>query len=278
MKKEIKVGICQLAGEASKPANLAKAEIMLRQAAASGCRLLILPEMFNCPYSTQAFPDFAEAYPAGETIAMLAQTARSTKTVIVGGSIPERGDDGQLYNTSFIFDDRGQLIGRHRKIHLLDVELSGGTAFQESATLSAGREITVIKRPELTFGVAICYDIRFPELARLMVDRGAKLLIYPAAFSPTTGPAHWQLLMRARAVDNQVFVIGAAPAKNPAAAYQAYGHSLAVDPWGEILREADDRETLLTVTLDLARVAAVRRQLPLLKHRRPAVYGKWWDR
>ena len=144
--------------------------------------------------------------------------------------------------------------------------------FQESATLAAGQDVTLVTAPEATLGVAICYDVRFPELARKMTLAGAKILIYPAAFGPVTGPAHWELLMRMRAVDNQVFVVAAAPALNPAANYKAYGHSLIVNPWGDIVAVADERERVLTASINLDMIEKVRAELPLLQHRRPELY------
>lgn len=272
--KRIKVGICQMAVEDDKRFNLVKAAHMIGQAAKSGCHLAVLPEMFNCPYQAELFPEYAEAYPHGPSIQMLAETAARHKILVIGGSIPERDEAGRIYNTSFSFDEQGNLLGRHRKVHLFDVDIKSGTTFQESKTLTAGRDITVINTAQLCFGVAICYDIRFSRLAREMTLQNADLLVYPAAFGPVTGPAHWELLLRSRAVDNQVFVIGAAPAKNPAAEYQAYGHSMLVDPWGRIIAAAEEAETLLTGEIDAAVTAKIREELPILKHWREEIFAK----
>jgi len=271
----IKLGICQMAVTDDKAFNISKAKEMIQAAVAANCQVAILPEMFNCPYQTELFAQYAESYPEGETIRMLSQMAAESKIVIVGGSVPERDEYNNIYNTSFTFDKTGELLGRHRKIHLFDVDIKGGTVCKESSILSAGQDMTVIKTGELTFGVAICYDIRFPELSRLMTLAGAELLIFPAAFGWTTGPAHWELLMRSRAIDNQVFVVGAAPASTPGAQYQAYGHSMVVDPWGNILAKVDSEEALMTVEIDMKKMCAVREQLPLLKHRRPEIYQKY---
>jgi len=260
---------------ADKALNISKAKAMIAAAAAANCQVAILPEMFNCPYQTELFSQYAESYPQGETLKMLAKTAAESKIVVVGGSVPEHDEYNNVYNTSFIFDKNGSLLGRHRKMHLFDVEIKGGTVFKESSTLSAGQEMTVVQTTGLKLGVAICYDIRFPELSRLMTLAGAGLLIFPAAFGWTTGPAHWELLMRSRAVDNQVFVVGAAPATTPGAQYQAYGHSIIVDPWGNVLAMAGSEETMLTVELDMNKMETVRAELPLLKQRRPDVYEKY---
>lgn len=266
------VGICQIGVVSDKKTNIDKARRMIGEAVARDSRLVVLPEMFNCPYQSDLFPQYAENYPDGPTIAMLSECSAEHKIILVGGSIPERDAAGNIYNTSFIFDERGKLIGHHRKVHLFDVNIKGGTVFQESKTLAAGNRITVVNTSLGTLGVGICYDVRFPELARSMVLQGAQILIYPAAFGQVTGPAHWELLMRSRAVDNQVYVIGAAPALNAAAEYKAYGHSMLVDPWSRILAVANAEETVITGKIDVRTLVRVREELPLLQHRKPELY------
>lgn len=267
----IKIGICQMMVKADKQDNLARAEQMVMQAHQSGCSLAVLPEMFNCPYTAELFPEYAEIYP-GQSTKILSEAAAKYAMTIVGGSIPEKDASQKIYNTSYIFDSQGTLLGRHRKVHLFDVDIKGGTVFQESKTLTAGNETTVVSTSDLTFGVGVCYDIRFSQFARKMTLNGAQLLIYPAAFGWTTGPAHWELLLRSRAIDNQVFVIGAAPAKNPAADYHAYGHSMIVDPWGRILAKTEEHETLITADIDLSLIDKVRAELPILQHWREEAY------
>lgn len=266
------LGICQIGVVNDKQVNISKAGNMIAEAAAQGCKLVVLPEMFNCPYQSELFPQYAETYPIGPTIEMLAECAAKHQIILVGGSIPESDETGKIYNTSFIFNEQGKLLGRHRKAHLFDVEIKGGTVFRESKTLTAGNSITLVDTSLGKIGVAICYDVRFPELARAMVLQGAKILIYPGAFGPVTGPAHWELLMRARAVDNQVYVVGAAPALNAAAEYKAYGHSLVVDPWARVLTIAGKAETVITTKIDFRTTERVREELPLLRHRKPELY------
>lgn len=266
------VGVCQLGVVNDKKANIQKARNMIAEAAEQGSQLIVLPEMFNCPYQSELFSEYAETYPAGPTIDMLAECAAKHKIILVGGSIPEHDETGKIYNTSFIFDEQGKLIGRHRKTHLFDVDIKDGTVFQESKTLAAGDSRTIVNTSLGKIGVAICYDIRFPEMARAMVLEGAQVLVYPAAFGPVTGPAHWELLLRARAVDNQVFIIGAAPALNAAAEYKAYGHSLVVDPWARVLAMAGKEETVITTKIDFRTTERVREELPLLRHRRLELY------
>lgn len=265
--ERLALGICQMATRTGKEENLRRAEELVRQAAREGCRLVVLPEMFSCPYEAALFPRYAEAA-SGETVQRLAGWARQYGVVLVGGSMPESDAAGKVYNTSFVFDETGRLLGRHRKLHLFDVDIQGGTSFRESATLSAGDGLTVCATSAGVLGVGICYDMRFGAMAREMVRRGAQLLIYPAAFGWTTGPAHWELTLRARAVDNQVFVVGAAPALLPGSVYEAYGHSLVADPWGRVLVQADEQERLVTVELDWSVLERVRRELPLLRHDR----------
>jgi predicted amidohydrolase len=261
-----KIGICQLKVVQEKGENLQKAREMIILAARQGAQVVILPEMFNCPYQTHLFPEYAESFPDGPSIKMLAEAARMQKVYVVGGSFPERAGDC-VYNTSFTFGPDGKLLGRHRKIHLFDVDLPGGIKVRESATLSAGNQVTILQTEFCPLGVAICYDIRFPELFRLMALAGSRLIIVPAAFNLTTGPAHWEITFRVRAVDNQVYVAGASPARDYSAGYITYGHSLVVDPWGEIVAQASEEEKIIYAEIDLNKIKKVRNELPLLKHR-----------
>lgn len=237
-----------------------------------GANVVVLPEMFCCPYVSELFSVYAQDVD-GALLRRLSALAEAQKIYLIAGSVPERVED-RLYNTCFVFDPKGACIGRHRKVHLFDINVDGGQYFQESETLSAGQDVTVVDTVYGKIGIAICYDIRFPELARLMVDRGAQILVYPAAFNMTTGPAHWELLARARAVDNQVFVAACAPARDYDSGYIAYGHSLVVDPWGDVLGQLEEEEGYLLGEIDLDVVKDVRRQLPVLTQRREDVYAR----
>lgn len=251
--------------------NLQQAQQAVGEAVGAGAQIVALPEMFNCPYRQDAFGAFAETVPEGETIRLLADLARQYHCYLIGGSIPER-DGEHLYNTSLVFDRTGRIIARHRKIHLFDIDIPGQITFKESAVLTAGEALTCFDTEYGRFGVVICYDLRFPELFRLMGDDGAQAVFVPAAFNMTTGPAHWEILLRARAVDNQLPIIATSPARNPESGYQAYGHSLVVDSWGSILWEANDGYQVGVVDLDLQRTIEVRQTLPLLAHRRQDLY------
>lgn len=267
----IKIAVCQIKVLKIKEKNLRNAEKMIREASTKDPQIIILPEMFNCPYSNSYFPLFAESYP-GETTNLLSSLARELSIYIIGGSIPEK-EGNKIYNTSYSFDKNGNLIGKHRKIHLFDVNIENGIKFRESVFLSSGSSVTVFDTSLCRIGVAVCYDMRFPELIRKMALLGAKLIIIPAAFNMTTGPAHWHLIARSRALDNQIFFIAASPARNSKdTAYISYGHSLIANPWGEIIAEAGTGQCILYGTIDMDFLERIRNQLPVLKHQREGIY------
>lgn len=268
---KLKAALVQMAVSGDKEANLATAAAYAAKAAEAGADLVILPEMFNCPYSNDSFPVYAEPE-GGESHQFLSELARGLGIWLVAGSIPERTVDGKLRNTSFVFDRLGRQVAKHSKMHLFDIDVEGGQKFKESDTLTPGSSVTVFETEFCRIGLAICYDLRFPELARLMVDEGAKILVIPAAFNMTTGPAHWEVLFRNRALDNQAYVLGVAPARDPEGPYVSYGHSLAVSPWGDVLTMLEAAPGMVMVELDLDYVDKVRRELPLLQHRRKDVY------
>ena len=243
---------------------------LVGQAAAQGTDLVTLPEIWNGPYQQDMFPSFAEPR-FGPSWQLLSNLAARYGIWLSGGSIAER-EDGKVYNTAYVFDRSGNEVARHRKMHLFDINVTGGQHFMESKTLSAGSQVTVFDTEFCKMGLCICYDARFPELFRLMVDGGAKLILVPAAFNMTTGPAHWELLFRQRAVDNQVFCVGTSPARDEAASYRAWGHSIVTDPWGRVVTQLEEGEALRTVELDLELADQIRAQLPLLAHRRKDVY------
>jgi len=258
--------------------NLKRAGEAIQAAAGNGAHIAVLPEIFVCPYDAKAFPTFATPR-GGRVWTALSDMARSNRVTLVAGSIPER-DGENVYNTSFVFGRDGTELAFHRKAHLFDIAVEGGQHFRESDTLTAGAKATVFDIPAgdghnaFRAGLCICYDARFPELARTMALRGAQVIFVPAAFNMTTGPLHWHLTMRARAVDAQCFVIAVAPARDVSAGYVSYAHSLAVSPWGQIIAELGEGEESCVAGLDLTAADAVRKQLPLLKHRRPELYER----
>ena len=232
----------------------------------AGVEVAVLPEVWTTGYSLGKLSEQAETL-TGELVMQLSTLARRKNMYIVAGSIA-MNMAGKYFNTTLVFDNKGDIIGRYNKIHLFSL-------FAEEKIFAPGQERTVVDIAGVKSGLAICYDIRFPELARLMTLAGADVMIFPAVFSVSTGPDHWELLMRGRAVDNQVFVVGAAPANTAESACQAYGHSMVTDPWGKIIGSAGTEEEILIVELDLNRMYTVREQLPLLRHRRADVYEKY---
>lgn len=265
-----KIGLCQMMGSKDKEESRAKARAMASEAAKNGAQVVALPEMWNCPYANEYFRPYAEPED-GPSVEFLSNLARELDIYLIGGSISELSDN-KVYNTSYSFDRSGNLIGKHRKVHLFDIAVKNGIRFMESETLSPGDKSTVIDTEYCKIGVAICYDVRFPELSRKMALEGAKLIVLPAAFNMTTGPAHWDLTMRARALDNQVYFAAVSPARDMKGVYRAYGSSCIATPWGEFLAKADEKETIVYGDIDLDYEDSIRQQLPLLKHRREEVY------
>ncbi len=239
----------------------------------AGTDLVMLPEMFTCPYEAKNFPIYAEVR-GGSTWQRLAELAREHGVWLCAGSVPEL-DGTAVYNTACVFDRQGRQVAAHRKLHLFDVDVPGGIRFRESDTLTPGDEITVFDSEFGPLGLMICFDIRFPEQSRIMADLGARLILVPGAFNLTTGPAHWQLSFRARALDNQVFLAGCSPARDLSASYHAWGHSLVTGPWGDVRAELDETEGVLTCTIDTAELDPVRQGLPLLSSRRSEVYDRY---
>lgn len=267
---KFKIALCQMAGSFDKKESMNTAEKFVTEAAKSGAQIVSLPEMWNCPYANEYFRPYAEPED-GETVKFLSRLAEENNIYLVGGSIPEIEND-KVYNTSFIFDRKGSLIGKHRKAHLFDIDVKGGIRFMESDTLTAGNTATVVETEYCKVGVAICYDVRFPELTRKMALEGAKLVILPAAFNMTTGPVHWEMSMKARALDNQVYFAANGPARSEDGPYTAYGHSMIVSPWGDVISSTKEKEDIIYGEVDTEYVDDIRQQLPLLKHRREELY------
>ena len=251
--------------------------------------IVVLPEMWNCPYGNEFFATFAEEIEVdlGSSVAekgagdsMLAspspsfeamqKIAKEKKVVLFGGSIPTR-KDGKLYNTCFVFDSDGTLIATHHKLHLFDVDIPDGITFFESKTLTAGNAVTIANTKDFgKFGVGICFDLRFPEYARVCALEGCVGMIYPGAFNTVTGPLHWTLLQRCRAVDNQMFVATCSPSRVEGASYQAHGDSSVYGPFGEKLndKELEEKPGIVYADLDFTQIEKRRSAMPLNKQRR----------
>ncbi|KAE8316380.1 carbon-nitrogen hydrolase [Aspergillus transmontanensis] len=287
LKQPLKLALVQLASVrrdgigADKAVNLAHARTKVLEAAQAGAKLIVLPECFNSPYGTQYFPKYAETLlPSPPTedqspsYHALSAIAAEAKAYLVGGSIPElEPTTKKYYNTSLVFSPTGSLIGTHRKTHLFDIDIPGKITFKESEVLSPGNQLTIVDLPDYgKIGLAICYDIRFPEAAMIAARKGAFALIYPGAFNMTTGPMHWSLLARARAVDNQLYVGLCSPARDMDATYHAWGHSLIANPAAEVLVEAEDKETIVYADLDNDTIQSTRKGIPVYTQRRFDLY------
>lgn len=253
-----------------KQRSLAQVEAYMDKVMPEKPDLVTLGEMFQCPYVTQNFPLYAEEE-GRDTWQRLSQLAAKHQVYLSAGTVPEL-DGGKVYNTAYVFDRQGRQIAKHRKVHLFDIDVEGGQSFRESDTLSAGNQVTVFDTEFGKIGICVCFDFRFPELGRLMALKGAKLILVPAAFNMTTGPAHWQIMFRSQALNNQCFVAGTSPARDEASSYVAWGHSLLVSPWGDIIKEAGEKEGFQITEIDLSEADRIRSQLPLLSARRTDVY------
>ena len=269
----IKIALCQMNVVDNKDKNIEKAIQMIKESKKQGADLAVLPEMFNCPYENEKFIEYAEKLEDSQTLKEIAKIAKEENIHVLAGSIPELVKDENkgtesIYNTAVFFDNNGKQLGKHRKMHLFDIDVKGKIYFKESDTLSAGNDFTIINTDLATIGIGICYDIRFVELSRIMALEGAEILIFPGAFNLTTGPAHWELLFRSRALDNQVYAIGVAPALDEDASYNSYGHSIAVN----VIEELDYSEELKIVEIDLDEIKRVREEIPVLKNRRTDLY------
>lgn len=267
----MKVAAIQMPTVKDKIQNIRTAGTYIEKIKAENPDFVILPEMFCCPYQTENFPVYAEKE-GGPSWQAMSDYARKYHIYLIAGSMPEADDVGNVYNTSYIFDRDGKQIGKHRKAHLFDINVKNGQYFKESDTLTSGDHATVFDTEFGKMGVMICYDIRFPEFARTMVLDGARMIFVPAAFNMTTGPAHWELTFRARALDNQIYMLGCAPARDTQAGYISWGHSIVTDPWGKVMEQLDEKEGILIEEIDLDREEQIREQLPLLKHRKSEMY------
>lgn len=266
----MRVAICQMRSGEDIEANVSTAERLLLEAADGGADLAALPETFTHLGSSEGRAAAAEPVP-GPTTDRLAAIARDRGMWVLGGSLIERDGD-RVHNTSTLFDRKGELVARYRKIHLFDVELPGQPPFRESATFTPGDQLVTHETDVARLGLSICYDLRFPELYRGLMVLGAEVLFVPAQFQQQTGKDHWEVLLRARAIENQCFVV--APAQwgtfgTPQKGRRSFGHSMAVDPWGRVLIEApEEGDGVWFAELDLAELRRVRQRIPALQHRR----------
>lgn len=258
----------QMVASDDKAANLAEAERWIREAARRGARLVALPEVFIWRGEKHKEREFAETQD-GPAAARMAALACEFGIYLLAGSILEQIRDSQkAYNTSLLFAPSGQSLASYRKIHLFDVDLANGVSLRESATREHGASVTVAKTDLGNMGLSICYDLRFPELYRGLAAQGADVIFVPSAFTAFTGQAHWEPLLRARAIENQAYVIAPDQFGKSPKSFETHGHSMILDPWGKVIAELPDGPGVIAAEIDLDYLAQVRAELPALKHRK----------
>jgi deaminated glutathione amidase len=269
--REITAAAIQMSSTPDKEENRETAERLIREAVSAGADLVALPELWSCHGLDEVYRENAEPVP-GPTTEFLGSLALELKVYVLGGSILE-GETGseRLSNTSTFFDPSGEMTAVYRKIHLFDVKVSD-REYLESANIAPGKDVVTAKAGAATLGFSVCYDVRFPELYRLLALRGAEILAVPAAFTLQTGKDHWELLLRARAVENQAFVVAPAQWGRKADGRWTYGRSMIVDPWGTVLATSPDRDGFVLATLDLDYLDRFRAEFPALANRRPEAY------
>jgi deaminated glutathione amidase len=269
----LNVAIIQMNSQDDKRANIAAALDLIDRAAEVGARLVALPEVWPYLGPDDVNRNQAELIP-GPITELLAQRARRHGIYVHGGSIYEtRPGDPGMYNTTVMIDPTGEIIARYSKIHMFDVVLDGVAEYRESATVTPGDEVVVTEIDGILVGLAICYDLRFPELFRILALKGAQAIMLPAAFTLTTGKDHWEALIRARAIENGLYMIAPAQWGTHPPGNWCYGRSMVVDPWGTVMTTASDGVGIAHATVDPSRVAMVRRQIPSLANRRPEAYS-----
>jgi predicted amidohydrolase len=262
----------QLNSTADVDSNVAMAERLVGAAVAGGAELVVLPEKWSLLAAGEELEERAEPVD-GPAVSAARAWARGHGIHLVAGSVAERVPGRELLsNTSLLIDPDGEIAATYRKIHMFDVDV-GGVSYRESAHELAGEEVVSAPAGEIELGLTVCYDLRFPELFRILALRGADAITVPAAFTAVTGRDHWEVLLRARAIENSLYVIAAGQFGAAAPHYESWGHSMIVDPWGVVLAQAPDAETFVVADLDLERQAEIRRTLPSLANRRPQAYA-----
>jgi len=263
----MRVAVCQVNSRHDRAANLASAQELLDRAAAAGADVAVLPEYVDYlgPADGEPKPESTD----GDFAATFARAARRLRMWVVAGSFHETGPDGgRTYNTSLVFNREGELAAAYRKIHLFDVDIPGRVSHQESRLVAPGGDTVIVDVEGAAFGMSICYDLRFPELYRRLAIAGAEVLLVPAAFTAHTGRDHWEVLLRARAIENQCYVLAAGQVGDHEPGRSCYGRSMIVDPWGTVVAQAPDAVGIAVADLDLDRVARIRQELPSLANRR----------
>jgi predicted amidohydrolase len=268
----MRVAVIQLNSQDDVSQNLEGVRLWLARAASAGAKLVALPENFAFMGEEARKRELAEPIDRGARgpiAGALAEAAVKHGIWVLGGGMPERSDDpARPFNTSVLFDPRGEVVAAYRKVHLFDVSLADGTSIRESAATTPGAEALTAEVLGVRVGLSICYDVRFPELYRRLVDQGARVITVPAAFTLSTGKDHWHVLLRARAIENQVYVLAPAQHGRHPRGRQTFGKALIVDPWGEVVAQCSEGEGFATADLDFPYQDSVRTSLPSLLHRK----------
>ncbi len=265
----ITIAAIQMNSQEAVDDNLVRVEKLVAEAAHAHANLVVLPENFAFMGPEEEKRKVAEVVGEGRISTFLKELAKKHDLAIVAGGMPERSaDEARPFNTSLFIDERGELLATYRKIHLFDAAVPGQDALVESRGSSAGETPTTVNWNGVTLGLTICYDVRFPELYRILGEKGAKIVTVPAAFTMLTGKDHWHVLLRARAIENQCFIVAAAQNGRHGKSRLTYGKSLIVDPWGDVLAQAGEGEGMALARCSFERLEEVRKQLPALTHRK----------
>ncbi|CAN8005832.1 unnamed protein product [Ixodes pacificus] len=267
---KFRLALLQLAVTPNILKNFERASERIKEAASAGAKMVCLPECFSFPYEPKYISKYAEPIP-GRSSEMLSRWARENQVYLIGGTLSEREDD-RLYTTCLVYGPDGSLLAKHRKVHLYATDVPSKFTFSEAGFLTPGDKVTTFDTPFCKVGVAVCYDMAFPSFAELYERLGCKLLVYPGAFNMYTGPLYWELVSRARAADNQVYVASVSPSRDETAYYVLWGHSVLVDPTGKVVKSAGVDEEIVLADVDIDYLDSVRHQLPLAKQRRNDLY------
>jgi predicted amidohydrolase len=268
----LRVAVVQMSSQDDVAKNLARAAELATRASAEGAKLIVLPENFAYMGSEEGKRAVAEQLDAGEPgpiAKAVADIARRSGAYVIAGGMPERSEDPERpFNTCVAIGPDGALVGRYRKVHLFDVEVGDGQRYRESASTMPGTEPAVVSLFGFNVGLSVCYDVRFPELYRRLADLGAELVVVPAAFTLATGKDHWHVLLRARAIEGQVYVAASAQWGVHPGGRRTYGKSLIADPWGDVIAQCSDGEGFAVATIERPKLDDVRARLPSLRHRK----------
>ncbi len=269
MISKLKIAAIQLCSSPDRQDNLERTSIFIEKAVAAGAQMISLPEVFSCFTRDDTKWEKSESHDDSETLAFLREQACRHKIFLHGGSFHVRTDtEGKVWNRSYTLNQKGEILGFYDKIHLFDVNLNNGQNYCESLLSQHGCRPSQVVVNGIPMGMSICYDVRFPELYRLLSRMGSKVLFVPAAFIYKTGEPHWELLLRARAIENQCYVVAANQWGQHKNGFTTWGHSMIVDPWGEILAEIPEGEGFIIAEIDFDKQAKLRQNMPVLLHRR----------